>query len=378
MLVELLNKYKNKAEIQSQQTNKNNLDLSTNKQKELLNSNFHFLHQEDNNNLNNNKPIYKSNQKIQSSNLNSLFNPELESSNNKNTLFSNAKDSKSVNFNINSSVINSKSKTNKGQEQIEGIYVDDEVEGGNPNDIQTNSKNKLFQRTSKNIKKPDVKDSNIKLDEDKFEEEFNTIIKKNEEIMRKYCTLYDNDEAITQGNQHNLGTQNGKPKTNCFSNVNTDFNPRLNIKPLNADFLAKKKNKVDHTKTTGKDWFNMKAEEMTPEVENDLRAMQLRHILNPRRFYKKPDINGLPKFFQIGTLETSITEGKQYQLKKHERKNRLVEEFLEEDVNANYSRRKFTEIQEKKSRLGRKKQRINEYKKKNKSKGKKNSEYIIK
>ena len=119
----------------------------------------------------------------------------------------------------------------------------------------------------------------------------------------------------------------------------------------------------------------MKAPEITPEIENDLKAIQLRHIIDPRKFYKKPDIDGLPKFFQIGRLEVPIVNGKANILKKKEVKNTIAEEFLDNDINANYSVRKFKEIQNKKILLGRKRKRINEYKLKNKSKKK---EYIAK
>ena len=179
-------------------------------------------------------------------------------------------------------------------------------------------------------------------DDDLYKEEMDELLLKNEEIMSKYCTLYND------------------------SNTNSKYK----IKSLNNDFKNKQISRNNIKNTAGKNWFNMKATEMTPEIENDLKALKLRHIIDPSRFYKKPDSNGLPRFFQMGTIHTELTMGKKYRLKKHEVKATLAEEFLETDYNANYSKRKFREIQDKKISLGRKRKRMNDFKLKSKSKKK--------
>jgi len=123
----------------------------------------------------------------------------------------------------------------------------------------------------------------------------------------------------------------------------------------------------------------MKSTKITPEIENDLKAIQLRHIIDPSRFYKRPDSNGLPKFFQIGRLHTELTMGKKYRMLKKNVKNTLAEEFLENDEMINYSKRKFNEIQTKKIGLGKKRRRMNDMKLKMKNKSKsKQREYIKK
>ena len=43
----------------------------------------------------------------------------------------------------------------------------------------------------------------------------------------------------------------------------------------------------------------MKAPEMTDEQKNDLMVLQWRRALDPKRFYKAPDIKALPKYFQV-------------------------------------------------------------------------------
>ena len=49
----------------------------------------------------------------------------------------------------------------------------------------------------------------------------------------------------------------------------------------------------------GKSWFDMKAPELTEEKKNDLSVLQMRRVLDPKHFYKNPDIRALPKFFQV-------------------------------------------------------------------------------
>lgn len=190
--------------------------------------------------------------------------------------------------------------------------------------------------------------AHLKENEENFQEELETLLKKSNEVMNKYCNLYDTSNE-------------GKSK--------------FTIDPLNKEFLQKKRNKLDNLNTAGKNWFNMKAPELTPEVERDLKALQLRHIIDPSRFYKKPDRNGLPRFFQIGTIHTELTQGKKFRLKKSEKKASLAEEFLETDTIVNYSKRKFKEVQQKKVAIGRKKKRMNEFKLKSRSKKR---EYIAK
>ena len=52
--------------------------------------------------------------------------------------------------------------------------------------------------------------------------------------------------------------------------------------------------------TKGKGWYNMPATELTEDKKNELMVIQMRGALDPKRFYKGPDIRGaLPKYFQV-------------------------------------------------------------------------------
>lgn len=168
-----------------------------------------------------------------------------------------------------------------------------------------------------------------------------------DEVMKKYCTLYN----------ENLGEKS--------------------IKPLNYEFLQKKQRKIENSSNAGKGWFNLPAPEITPELKQDLKAIQLRSVIDPSRFYKKLDRKKLPKYFQIGTIQDNIIDGKNSRLKKSEVKDRILEEFLEQDKVVNFSKRKFDELQNQKRKISMKKQKINKYKLQNRG-NKRKTDFIVK
>ena len=155
------------------------------------------------------------------------------------------------------------------------------------------------------------------------EEEIISSKKKVEETLSKYCTLYEKNS----------------------------------LKPLNLN------------NSTGPKWFNMKKQELTPEIKQDLKAIQLGKFSSPFEFHKKNDKKGYEKFFQIGVIKDNLFHGKNSRLKKNEVKNRIVEELLDYDLIQNYSKRKFEEFQNKKRNLGLKKSKLNKYKINSKKKG---------
>ena len=52
--------------------------------------------------------------------------------------------------------------------------------------------------------------------------------------------------------------------------------------------------------TAGPKWFNLPATHITPEIEQDMKIMKMRNILDRKRHYKKNDSAALPKYFQVG------------------------------------------------------------------------------
>lgn len=67
----------------------------------------------------------------------------------------------------------------------------------------------------------------------------------------------------------------------------------------------------ERQKTAGNGWFGMKAPELTDELKNDLRALKMRAGMDPKRFYKKNDRDGFPKYFQVWYLIVVMFCGEQ-------------------------------------------------------------------
>jgi hypothetical protein len=63
--------------------------------------------------------------------------------------------------------------------------------------------------------------------------------------------------------------------------------------------------------TAGKMWFDMPRGELTAEAARDLRALQMRNWLDPRKRYKtrrEDAARGMPTFFQVGTVQAGALE----------------------------------------------------------------------
>lgn len=52
----------------------------------------------------------------------------------------------------------------------------------------------------------------------------------------------------------------------------------------------------------------MKAPELTDELKNDLKALKMRASMDPKRFYKKNDRDGFPKYFQVKSKHNITTD----------------------------------------------------------------------
>ncbi|KAJ1398330.1 Reticulon [Sesbania bispinosa] len=100
--------------------------------------------------------------------------------------------------------------------------------------------------------------------------------------------------------------------------------------------------------TAGKNWFNLPAQTITPELQKDLKLLKLRAAMDPKRHYKKGDSKSktLPKYFQMGTVLDSPLDYYSGRLTKKERKTTLADELLSDQNLAVYRKRKVREIEE--------------------------------
>ncbi|XP_056459595.1 deoxynucleotidyltransferase terminal-interacting protein 2 [Gadus chalcogrammus] len=106
----------------------------------------------------------------------------------------------------------------------------------------------------------------------------------------------------------------------------------------------KLKRKEERDKSTGDGWFNMKAPELTPELKADLKVIKMRGALDPKRFYKKSDRDGLPKFFQVATVMDSHVDFFHSRLPKKDRKRTMAEELMADSEFRRKNKKKYLEI----------------------------------
>ncbi|XP_064554058.1 deoxynucleotidyltransferase terminal-interacting protein 2 [Drosophila montana] len=102
-------------------------------------------------------------------------------------------------------------------------------------------------------------------------------------------------------------------------------------------------NRAERTKTKGSGWFDLPATEVTDEMRNELKVIQMRSVLDPKHFYKKNDLKVLPKYFQIGTVQHSPLD---HYSERHTRKTKksLVDELLEDEAFQKFNKRKYKEV----------------------------------
>ncbi|KAM3236196.1 hypothetical protein BC332_13985 [Capsicum chinense] len=100
--------------------------------------------------------------------------------------------------------------------------------------------------------------------------------------------------------------------------------------------------------SAGKNWFDMPAPTITPELKTDLQLLKLRDAMDPKRHYKKSGSKSktLPKYFQVGTIIEPASEYYSGRLTKKERKATLTEELLSDRKLGEYRKRKVREIEE--------------------------------
>jgi hypothetical protein len=89
---------------------------------------------------------------------------------------------------------------------------------------------------------------------------------------------------------------------------------------------------------------------VTDQLKRDLQLLEMRSVLDPHRHYKKDSRKGkVPTFSQTGTVIEGPTEWYSGRLNKKERAKNFVEEAMVVEKENGRFKRKYGEIQEKKT-----------------------------
>ncbi|XP_036047329.1 deoxynucleotidyltransferase terminal-interacting protein 2 [Onychomys torridus] len=127
--------------------------------------------------------------------------------------------------------------------------------------------------------------------------------------------------------------------------ITPDFEKNYCVPPYSkSKHQVQKQRRKERQKTAGNGWFGMKAPELTDELKNDLKALKMRASMDPKRFYKKNDRDGFPKYFQVGTIVDNPADFYHSRIPKKQRKKTIVEELLADSEFRRFNRRKYSEI----------------------------------
>ncbi|NXV74827.1 TDIF2 protein, partial [Atlantisia rogersi] len=171
--------------------------------------------------------------------------------------------------------------------------------------------------------------------------------------IKKLGGLYITFDAKKQKPRPNLIKQLKEKKKDQLlqkSIITPDFEKKECVPPFRESLhQLKKQRRAERAKTTGDGWFGMKAPEITSELKNDLKVLKMRASLDPKHFYKKNDRDGLPKYFQVGTVVDSPIDFYHSRIPKKQRKRTIVEELLADSEFRRYNKKKYQEIMSEKA-----------------------------
>lgn len=160
-----------------------------------------------------------------------------------------------------------------------------------------------------------------------------------------------------------MGKKQKQKLTNLIQKAQKSLSERLSFEPeapveVNLKLTAKLpeiKKSTEHLVPVKlletKEWAEMKPFDLNDEAKKDLLVIQNRHVLDPKRHYKRMD--KISKTFQIGRIISSGQDslGK---LTRKEKGNSIVEELLQDQKTKTYLRKKELEIAAKRNFVTRK------------------------
>ncbi|AET37683.1 Fcf2p Ecym_1457 [Eremothecium cymbalariae DBVPG len=97
-----------------------------------------------------------------------------------------------------------------------------------------------------------------------------------------------------------------------------------------------------------KPWFQLPKQELTDSLKRDLALIKHRAALDPKRHYKKEKWQ-IPERFSVGTIVEGTGEFFSSRIKNKNRTNTILASLMADTDTDRYFRRKYSEIQEKKT-----------------------------
>ncbi|NXL71228.1 TDIF2 protein, partial [Leptocoma aspasia] len=258
-----------------------------------------------------------------------------------------------------------------GSLHVEGLFVIDTEPGMSSSqkyyldDVDQDSGVKSRHEGGEKDKESDLEEDEEELIDEDEKDEDDDLLKNKVDVLhlsssidpglniKKLGGLYISFDAKNQKPRSSvIESLKGKKKDQLLqkSVITPDFERKECVPPYRESLhQLKKQRRAEREKTTGDGWFGMKAPEITSELKNDLKVLKMRASLDPKHFYKKNDRDGLPKYFQVGTVVDSPIDFYHSRIPKKQRKRTIVEELLADSEFRRYNKKKYQEIMSEKA-----------------------------
>ncbi|NXH39333.1 TDIF2 protein, partial [Dicaeum eximium] len=257
-----------------------------------------------------------------------------------------------------------------GSLHVEGLFVIDTEPGMSSSekyyldDVDQDSDVKSKHEGGEKDKESDLEEDEEELIDEDEKDEDNDLLKNKVDVLhlsssidpglniKKLGGLYISFDAKSQKPRSSVIDPLKKKKDQLLqkSVITPDFERKECVPPYRESLhQLKKQRRAEREKTTGDGWFGMKAPEITSELKNDLKVLKMRASLDPKHFYKKNDRDGLPKYFQVGTVVDSPIDFYHSRIPKKQRKRTIVEELLADSEFRRYNKKKYQEIMSEKA-----------------------------
>ncbi|NWV04412.1 TDIF2 protein, partial [Ptilonorhynchus violaceus] len=258
-----------------------------------------------------------------------------------------------------------------GSLHVEGLFVIDTEPGMSSSqkyyldEIDQDSDAESKHEGSEKGKESDLEEAEEELIDEDEKDEDDDLLKNKVDVLhlsssidpglniKKLGGLYISFDAKNQKPRSSVIEQLKEKKKDQLlqkSVITPDFEKKECVPPYRESLhQLKKQRRAERQKTTGDGWFGMKAPEITSELKNDLKVLKMRASLDPKHFYKKNDRDGLPKYFQVGTVVDSPIDFYHSRIPKKQRKRTIVEELLADSEFRRYNKKKYQEIMSEKA-----------------------------
>ncbi|NWV65607.1 TDIF2 protein, partial [Malurus elegans] len=259
-----------------------------------------------------------------------------------------------------------------GSLHVEGLFVIDTEPGMSSSqnyyldDVERDSDAESKHEGGEKDKESDLEEAEEELIDEDERDEDDDLLKNKVDILRLSSSIDPGLNIKKLGGLYiSFDAKNQKPSSNVIeqlkekkkkdqllqkSVITPDFEKKECVPPYRESLhQLKKQRRAEREKTTGDGWFGMKAPEITSELKNDLKVLKMRASLDPKHFYKKNDRDGLPKYFQVGTVVDSPIDFYHSRIPKKQRKRTIVEELLADSEFRRYNKKKYQEIMSEKA-----------------------------